>query len=199
VGGPPLELIAAILNGPVANAYLAAHQRDRDNLISRIEKIPTPRLTDEDRQAVVSLVNEYSRLSSEGGWGSTAHDPRREVLLRIDGIILRGYDLPARLERQLLDFFDDTERPVPFGFSKYDLPSFMPVRLLNDVTNPALAWEEFNERRAFLIDKELTDGLNEQEEVELQRLQDTADRFLDTVSPIHLENLDWLEERVRNG
>jgi len=199
VGGPPLELIAAILNGPVANAYLAAHQRDRDNLISRIEKVPTPRLTDEDRQAVVSLVNDYSRLSSEGGWALTSGDPRHELLLKIDGIILRGYDLPARLERQLLEFFDGTERPVPFEFNKYDLPSFMPVRLFPDVADPALAWENFNERRAFLIDKELTDGLNNEEEAELQRLQDTADRFLDTVSPIHLENLDWLEERVRNG
>ncbi len=197
--GPPLEVVAAIINGPVANAYLTAHQRDRDNHIIKLKDVPFPQLTGDDRQTIVSLVNDYSARSGKPDQSALSREARRSVLLKIDGIILRGYDLPAKLERQLLEFFSGAERPVPFEFGGYDLPSFMPMRLLAGVSDPVLDWEEFNERRALLIDKELTDGLDEAEAAELQLLQDAADRYLDTVSPIVLDDLDWLEERIRNS
>jgi hypothetical protein len=38
----PLELIAAILNGPVANVLLSASEITRDNLIREIKAIPLP-------------------------------------------------------------------------------------------------------------------------------------------------------------
>ena len=197
-GGPPLEMVAAVLNGPIANAYLAAHQRDRDNHIIKLEKIPIPLLNDEDWQEVVTLVNDYSLLAGKGALKSQPRD-LSDTLLKIDGIILRGYDLPASLERQIFDFFAGAERPVPFDFSGYDLQSFMPSRMLPGVSDPELAWDAFNERRAYLIDKELAEGLDGKEESELKSLQAVADRYLDTISPVQLEDLDWLAERIRNA
>ena len=38
--------------------------------------------------------------------------------------MLKGYNLPPRLERQLLDLFRGEERPVPFTFNEYFPVSF---------------------------------------------------------------------------
>jgi hypothetical protein len=51
----------------------------------------------------------------------------RHVLLEIDALILRGYNLPPRMERQLLDFFRGQRRPVPFEFGDYFPPDFTPT------------------------------------------------------------------------
>ena len=48
-------------------------------------------------------------------------------LLAIDAFVLRGYGLPPRLERQLLDFFQGAQRPVPFQFEEYFPPNFGPT------------------------------------------------------------------------
>ena len=42
-------------------------------------------------------------------------------MLRVDALVLKGYDLPPRLERKLLDFFRGygKTRSVPFTFGDY--------------------------------------------------------------------------------
>jgi hypothetical protein len=44
----------------------------------------------------------------------------KEILIKIDNEILRLYDLPARLEGQLLDLFSGHQRHVPFDFKGYE-------------------------------------------------------------------------------
>lgn len=51
----------------------------------------------------------------------------REVLLEIDATILKAYSLPPRMERDVLDFFRDVARPVPFVFDEYFPESFVPT------------------------------------------------------------------------
>jgi hypothetical protein len=54
------------------------------------------------------------------------------LLLQIDAVILRQYDLPPRLERQLLDVFWGAQRPVPFQFTGYIPPetaSWIPLHV----------------------------------------------------------------------
>ena len=75
------------------------------------------------------------------------------MLLQIDGIILNGYDLPPHLERKLLDFFDGSQRPVPFPLTRYELESFLPLRILGYVDKPEEIWEAMNQRRIELIEK----------------------------------------------
>lgn len=62
---------------------------------------------------------------------------------------------------------------------------------LPEATSPACC-----ERRAYLIDQELTVGLTGAETAELKRLQAAADEYLDRVHPLPLEDLTWLEKRV---
>jgi hypothetical protein len=44
----------------------------------------------------------------------------------IDSLILKAYDLPPRIERKLLDFFNDYPRPVPVPFPNYFPADFKP-------------------------------------------------------------------------
>ena len=55
-------------------------------------------------------------------------------LLQIDALVLKGYDLPPRLERQLLDFFRGcgNSRQVPFQFNDYFPIDFEPAFSLLD-------------------------------------------------------------------
>ena len=58
-----------------------------------------------------------------------AFDPHAActLLQHVDAEILRLYDLPPRLERQLLDLFSDYKRPgVPFDFRRYFPEDFAP-------------------------------------------------------------------------
>jgi len=51
-------------------------------------------------------------------------------LLAIDAFILKGYGLPPRMERELLDVFARVRRPVPFQFDSYfpdDFTSNIPL------------------------------------------------------------------------
>ena len=55
-----------------------------------------------------------------------SHDECIKILFRIDGLVLKAYDLPPRLERKLLDFFRRYPRPVPFPFPDYFSADFKP-------------------------------------------------------------------------
>ena len=46
--------------------------------------------------------------------------------MEIDGLILKAYDLPPRLERKLLERFRGHPRPVPFDFPDYYPEDFAP-------------------------------------------------------------------------
>ena len=108
-----LNAIAGFLNGAIANAYVAAHDLQRDVRIRTLKNIPLPAWTDADIKTLGRLVSEYGRV---GG-----HDGKRakEALLAIDAFILKGYDLPPRVERELLNLFSGIQRPVPFEFVEY--------------------------------------------------------------------------------
>ena len=53
-------------------------------------------------------------------WGGHSwEESARSILLQIDALILRAYNLPPWLERKLLEFFRGEKRPVPFEFGDY--------------------------------------------------------------------------------
>lgn len=57
-------------------------------------------------------------------FGEPALQPR-SLLLAIDAEILRLYQLPPKLEKELLDYFAGWPRPgVPFEFDRYYSPGF---------------------------------------------------------------------------
>ena len=126
----PLRYLWALLNSPVANAFVHAHSMKRDVLIGMMRKMPVPDATPSERQGVVGLVTTYldevtgSSAPLERGPGE---DPLRRLLMEIDAEILRLYDLSPRLERELLDIFAGHQRRgVPFRFDRYFPEDFEP-------------------------------------------------------------------------
>jgi len=116
------EYLSAVLNGPLANAFVAARERGKHNLVKTIKNIPFPELPDYDKESTVRLVFEYMARVEE----QVLPDDKilRDIILQIDALILKGYHLPPRLERELLDYFRDETRPVPFEFKEYIPESF---------------------------------------------------------------------------
>jgi hypothetical protein len=193
-----IELLSAILNGPVAAAFVKSHEGGKHNTKEALNAIPVPNLSDEDRDAVSRLVRQYlSCFAADPNSAAERDETARRVLLRIDGLLLRGYDLPPHLERKVLDFLEGSPRPVPFSFTGYDLEAFLPVRILGNVDDPQGEWESINERRSQLIDKEENEDLSGGEQDELDRIQRDTARYSNILAPLPFDVLERFEERAR--
>ncbi len=125
--------LAAVLNGPVANAFVASHEGNRDITVETVKAIPVPPLTNALKGGLTKLVAEYrtaaERMELEVRSGERS---ARDILREIDAAILRAYDLSPRLEHELLNYFSGygTKRPVPFNFGDYypaDFSSHIPL------------------------------------------------------------------------
>jgi hypothetical protein len=107
--------ISAFLNGPLANAYSATKEGSGITQKS-LARFPVPTLSESQRTEIEAAVSSYVRAVEARTWGD-AH----AAMLRVDALVLKGYDLPPRLERKLLDFFRGygKTRSVPFTFGDY--------------------------------------------------------------------------------
>ncbi len=103
----PLDLIAAILNGPVANAFVSTRANKRDIQRRILMGIPMPRRSHMDMPRVLDLVSQARK------------NPDLDKILSLDAEILRGYDLPPRVERDLLRRFESEDRLGIKDFSSY--------------------------------------------------------------------------------
>lgn len=136
-GDLPLEILAAILNGPIANAHLSTFRTSRGNQVRNVRSIPIPYFNPVQRDRVIMLVREYQKLRSE--WTEAMSDVENlsrtclELISQIDGEVLAAYDLPPRMERKLLDYFAGLRRPGPIGFERYYPSDF----------RPAIPWREY--------------------------------------------------------
>ena len=109
-----VEFLAALLNSPIAQAFTYAYSSGRDipkRVYSAIPVVYNPRHA---IPRINELVNAYTNAAER------SPQKAKEILLKIDDEILRLYDLPVRLERQLLDLFAGHRRPVPFDFQGYE-------------------------------------------------------------------------------
>lgn len=108
-------ILSAVLNSPVANAFVFDHGGHIDLKAELIGKIPVPHLTKEQRIMVHGLVEKYRRVAAEPLLPADLNS----ILMEIDALILDGYRMPARIERQLLDFFKGEERQTYQPFPDY--------------------------------------------------------------------------------
>lgn len=117
-----LHSIWALVNSPFTNAYMFCHCR-RQNLEGTLKKMPVP-FEGKDLSRLESMARNYFELEQNVSFElrdeSTLAEKKRQCLLAIDAEILRLYDLPPRLEKQLLDFCAGHERKgVGFKFERY--------------------------------------------------------------------------------
>ena len=112
-----LLTFAAVLNGPVANAFLATRSPGKMIRISAIKQVPIPSALPFQ---VEKLVAEYVRCLQESRVSDAAGGQMQDILTRIDAAVLEAYDLPPRLEHELLEFFHGSDRPVAQAWRHWD-------------------------------------------------------------------------------
>jgi len=112
-------MLAAVLNGPVANAFVATREGKTDITMQTLRLIPMPVFTPAQGHALRTLVARYeSAIQSEFMSNGPSEDLER-LLMEIDAVVLDGYRMPSRLERQVLEFFRGHERRVSHPFGDY--------------------------------------------------------------------------------
>ena len=137
----PLAYIWALLNSPLANAFVYTHSWRRHNLPGVIEAIPIPSFAASAAEvtSIASIARDYIEfvqnpvMGLSAGIDDESESKRKQILLHLDSAILRLYSLPPRMERKLLDLFANYPRPgVPFGFTAYYPPDFRPCFPLHE-------------------------------------------------------------------
>jgi len=126
------KCLTAVLNAPVASAFIASIERKHVRKIT-LQKCPMPLLSAADQVVLEGLVDDYLAALNEQPesrfelWGGGSWEERaKRILLQMDALILKGYGLPPWLERKVLDFFRGERRPLPFEFGDYFPADFAP-------------------------------------------------------------------------
>lgn len=117
----PLEVIAALFNGPIANAYLSTHNTSRHNKLGTMKYIPVPNFKSSQIHLIASLVRDY--ISYREKWRTSPNNADRlerlckGIIRQIDAEILSAYNLPPHAERELIRYFDGHRRPGPVALT----------------------------------------------------------------------------------
>ena len=141
--------LMALINSPVANAYVYFNASGKHNLKAVVQRIPIPALKADEKMRVEGRITHYQTLLSQHAGSAVLQDERqiREALLHVDAELLRSYDLPPVLERELLDEFQGWDRPVPFikftGYYPEEFSAFLPLHRIIS--------EEFEYARADIL------------------------------------------------
>ncbi len=111
--------LCAILNSPVANAFSFAHDEQKHLRKETLQKLPLPSVR--ISREMESLVGQYVSAcrGDDGPLFSSCSKSAHELLLEIDALVLKAYDLPPKLERELLRFMGEGQRPSRVAFSGY--------------------------------------------------------------------------------
>jgi hypothetical protein len=106
----PVEVLAAVLNGPIANAFVSARGDKRYIRASSLQDVPIPDFGQAQLDSIVDLVQTYcrTRLSWLDGSvsGETARAECSELLETLDAEVLKAYGLEPDLEQRLSDYFN---------------------------------------------------------------------------------------------
>lgn len=130
-------LLAAILNGPVANAFVALREGSRDVTAEVLRLVPVPTFSPVSRARLHELVGRYE--TSIQSMPLDSPENPEQLLKEIDAVVLDAYRIPPRLERQILDFFNDNDRKVSHPFTNY-FPATLDVFVhLSDYISPRFA------------------------------------------------------------
>lgn len=218
---PPL-VIWALLNSPLGNAFTRSTSTKRDILSGTLETLPLPKLSVEHRFRIESAARTYREAaerwtkahpqtrkpksqkqkpdgSDAPDFFSADQENEQQQLLelkylhwRMDAEVLALYNLPAKLERQLLYYFTGEKRVgVPFEQREYFPKGFKGADRLSELLAITADWPKHERRESKLIRKEYDDdGLPPKELAELEHLQRLGALHLRLVAPIERSELD---------
>lgn len=112
-----LFALSAVLNGPVANAFLAMNSPKDRFRVSVVRDIPLPATLP---AKLSELAEEYFCLVNSTSIFDSGSDDLTVLLAKIDAEVMKAYDLPLKLERQLLAYFEGSDRPVAHTWSHWN-------------------------------------------------------------------------------
>jgi hypothetical protein len=149
----PLSLVelCAVLNSPLANAFSFVHDEERRFRVEVMKRIPIPQVR--ISREIDSLVADYMAVCEEDDGPLFFSRPKSaaDLLLEIDAMVLKAYDLPPKLERELLRFMNEGQRPSRAAFGGYpgtgrdDAAIPLHKRLVMCRTNIQASWRTLTE------------------------------------------------------
>ncbi len=107
-GEPRITFVWAILNSPLANAYIHCHTFRRHIYDGLLASLPLPTQWQDHVVPIVAAANAYLKLVRKIDEFTLQIDQSSVVcdaLLNMDAAVMRAYDLPIRHERAVLDLF----------------------------------------------------------------------------------------------
>jgi hypothetical protein len=119
--GCSLYALCALLNSPLAVAYIATHSPPDRIRQTTVTEVPIPH---EIPRGLDVLAQKYAGLIEL--LSDEFVEPAKKLLLEIDAQILRAYDLPPRLERRLLEYFRGETRPTVHEWEHWFPEGFQP-------------------------------------------------------------------------
>lgn len=113
-----LFAIEALMNSPITSAYVSNFDLRKRFRLEVLEALPIPH--ELDPQALRPLIDHVRQLAhTRGILSASSDDELTAALLALDAAILSAYDLPPRLQRQLLRYFKGAKRPLQGVFGGY--------------------------------------------------------------------------------
>lgn len=122
-----IEVIAAILNSPIAAAYVFTSSTGRSIPRRVYKSIPIPKDVLYYSEEITSMVKDFMSFLGVNDFSNA-----NIKLLEIDALILKLYKLPPEFEFKLLRLFYNQKRPVPFDFWGYypkEYDSWIPLHI----------------------------------------------------------------------
>lgn len=112
--------LSAILNSPLANAFVATREGKFGVTLETLKLIPVPYFTEPQRQRLRSLIESYRNAIAPPLMATSSANPER-LLMEIDALVLDGYRMPPELEHILLEYFwgYGEDRPTRHDFGDY--------------------------------------------------------------------------------
>lgn len=132
------EILSAVLNGPVANAFVSERGSERHLTNEMLKELPLPSHLNEPE--ILRAVASYRAGLDALDASQTIDESELEIRLRrIDELVLDGYGLPKHLRQMLFDYFADEIRPVPHRFSGWGVAAPTDKDVLKAARERALA------------------------------------------------------------
>lgn len=155
-----LYAVEALMNSPLASAYVTVFNPRKGFRLEVLESMPIPHGL--DPQALRPLIDRVRQLTNKRDiLSADSDDELTAALLALDASILSAYDLPPKLERRLLAYFKESKRPLTAVFGRYPEDSGGMARTLAEM----LAGQFDDTRGAWIRDAFCPLPANERESV----------------------------------
>jgi hypothetical protein len=189
-----IEVLWALLNSPIANAFAFSHLGTRNNIVGDIRRIPVPAKTD------LTAVHASAVRYLEAAESDSEKVHLGKLLLDVDAEVLRLYSLPLKVEQVVLAMFAGWKRVgVPFSQVQY-MPQVLEGKIsFSDFLRFERDWPASNKERGELIDKAIAGDTTDEEHSLLGALQTYTDYHLDKIAPRPKDFLDEMEMKLRRS